>query len=678
VKAPRGIAPGGPATEDRLGKTATEPLEHLELHYDFQPSQEWDLLPNQIVVTTDPQFQVPNTLRFNIRNPLERPVINFDNPDELTPADDLPPVNHQQAWPKPVDRLYLWFPWCKTLPVQCNGKLTTTLMSEGIKCYADPAVSANWYTKAMDDSDIGRYWILFPKDQAVHLDAGESIQFIIEHIVTEISAGTTTEIYIKPNVEGYDSFPEAVAAVHLTDPAPLIRMHASTGYVLAGGEVKLTWKTLNARSCTLSPIDGVAKPVPTQEPDGYPVYPFKTTTYTLTAKNPLGTQTSSQVTVNVVPVSIVSFHAVPSTGVRVGHEVALKWETVSADTCEILPEVGVVCEKAKGCSQGERMVHPFAYTEYTLTASGEGSRKATLVVFPLRLGWSETTGNAPWKTGGRPVALLFTAPGQVPAIWLLAAGTGELATYVYWSRDGQNWSSSNKPALQQRGSAGGAVFLEKMWLMGGVGTSGKLNDVWSSANGLDWLEAKPAGLIWSPRSGFGCIAFLGKLWVLGGASASGELLNDIWSSADGYQWTNEGTAQWTPRSDFAAAIYQEKIWILGGKLAGNVTNQVWSSADGRKWSQESDGKWSARSGPCAQAIRDRLYLSCGAAQSGDGIGGLWYLSGGQWVSTQGPPLKDRRDLGSVQYQEALWLLGGQIYQSGNPGPANQQVWVFAP
>jgi hypothetical protein len=654
-------------------------LDPIGLHYAFQLSTEWSLNPGQIVVSTDEQATVQNTLRFSIRNPTDYPVVNFENPDKLTPESELPPITAGQKWPKPVDRLYLRFPWCAKPPVQCNGMLTTTGYSENVRCEPDELTRARWYTQRMSDAKVGYYWILFPKDKTVSIGAGESIQFVIDGIITFINAGTTTEIYVKPNVAGYDDTEEAVAAVFLTNPPPQVKLGASADNVPAGTDVALRWQTLNAKGCTLSPIDGGEKPVPTQDPIGYIVRTLGTTTYTLKATSPLGLQTPATVTVHVKPVTIRSFQAVPATGVREGDEVKLNWATDSAVTCEILPDVGFVCSDARGCNTGQRGVRPAIYTEYTLTASGQSlPQKRSLTVFPLRVGWSQTTGNAPWNAIARPVTLLFAPGDDPPAMWLFAPGTGTLNNPVFWSRNGAVWTTAtNKAPFSIRGNSGGAVFKGKMWLLGGQDNSGKLNDVWSTADGSAWERVNPTGIIWSPRAGFGCIFFKDKLWVLGGIGAAGQLLRDIWSTVDGAAWVQAGNAPWSPRGEFGIVVFQDRLWILGGRVEGGagVTKEVWSSLDGVKWTQEDDGAWQPRSNPGVQAIRDRIYVCGGTSASGAGMSSFYYLQNGVWTSTQGPPWKtDRTNLSSIQYQDALWMLGGRL----DSGPINQQVWVYAP
>ena len=61
-------------------------------------------------------------------------------------------------------------------------------------------------------------------------------------------------------------------------------------------------------------------------------------------------------------------------------------------------------------------VEEYGPIAYLVTVSGQGlPQKRNLTVFPLRLGWSQTSGNAPWNAIARPVTLLF-APGEASSI----------------------------------------------------------------------------------------------------------------------------------------------------------------------------------------------------------------------------------------------------------------------
>ena len=122
-------------------------------------------------------------------------------------------------------------------------------------------------------------------------------------------------------------------------------------------------------------------------------------------------------------------------------------------------------------------------------------------------------------------------------------------------------------------------------------------DVWSSADGIDWVEEK-ANAEWGDRLDFQAVSHNGKIYVLGGVSTSGSL-NDVWSSVDGKMWSRETAdagAQWEGRSTFQAFSHNGLLYILGGDGA-NVLKDVWSSREGQNWTRVTDSAaWPARSG----------------------------------------------------------------------------------
>lgn len=655
--------------------TDSSDLPKLTLQYAFQPP----IGPN-VIVSTDSRYQVTSPdLVLSIRNPADHPVVNFKNPDGLNPDSDLPPITAPEDWPKPLDRLYLRFPWCDQPAASCQGYLTTVDKSTGVLCSADEG-NTQWYTRPMSDSKLGRYWILFPKDKSVHLEANQSVNFKISGIVTYIPAMTLTSCYIKPAVKGYASTDEPVAQLNLIDPPPAISLAASDTDIVAGTKIKLTWETINAKSCQLSPIGGGVKDVSTQEPNGFPVKPLQSTNFTLEATSPIGKTNRQSVQVNVKPVVINSFKAEPPTS-RMGEAVKLSWETVSAVSCSIAPTVGSVCEQAKGCASGSRSVNPAQYTEYTLTAVGEGGPKTKQVaVFPVKSGWNTYTTAAPWTTTGRPVLLKFTPQGgRIEQLWFLAGGAGAPG-WVFQSKDAANWQPvTNNAAYGSRGHSAGVVFQNKMWLVGGATASGAVNSIWTSSDGIHWTEAVEKAP-WSARTDLGCIVFQDKMWVLGGKDASGNALNDIWNSVDGLKWKQvEDHASWSSRSAFGLASFNNVLWLMAGDVNGTAVADLWSSPDGAIWNQSRPPPWQPRSSPNVQVLGDQLYLVAGTDGQGKGLHDQHTMNAsGQWSVSPGPPWgADIVATASVTYQNAIWFAGGRRLASNLTFP-NLTVSGYAP
>jgi hypothetical protein len=104
---------------------------------------------------------------------------------------------------------------------------------------------------------------------------------------------------------------------------------------------------------------------------------------------------------------------------------------------------------------------------------------------------------------------------------------------VWTSTDGATWTLvTANPGFEARGGAGAAVLNGRMWIYGGLDTTGAgtyLNDSWSSSDGLNWTEATSAAGF-SPRAIVGSAAYSGSLWLVGGIDASGNALPDLWRS----------------------------------------------------------------------------------------------------------------------------------------------------
>ncbi len=92
-------------------------------------------------------------------------------------------------------------------------------------------------------------------------------------------------------------------------------------------------------------------------------------------------------------------------------------------------------------------------------------------------------------------------------------------TSLFSSADGVDWSMvTDKAPWRGRGAAGGVVFRDRLWVLGGAGDGKFFNDIWSSEDGVHWtLEVEKAP--WSKRTLHNTPLVLdGKMWVIGGAA----------------------------------------------------------------------------------------------------------------------------------------------------------------
>ena len=87
----------------------------------------------------------------------------------------------------------------------------------------------------------------------------------------------------------------------------------------------------------------------------------------------------------------------------------------------------------------------------------------------------------------------------------------------------------------RRDSAGEVCFDGRMWILGGY-TPRRVNDIWSSENGIEWQQVTEHAP-WPERNLPGCVVFDDKIWIMGGVDASGnKSLADVWCSSDGERW----------------------------------------------------------------------------------------------------------------------------------------------
>ena len=80
--------------------------------------------------------------------------------------------------------------------------------------------------------------------------------------------------------------------------------------------------------------------------------------------------------------------------------------------------------------------------------------------------------------------------------------------------------------------------------------------MWSPADGVDWqLHAGHAP--WPARQYHEVAAFDGKLWVLGGLD--GRNRNDVWYSADGVDWHELPGKPWAPRHAASVFVHDDSL-----------------------------------------------------------------------------------------------------------------------
>ncbi len=248
---------------------------------------------------------------------------------------------------------------------------------------------------------------------------------------------------------------------------------------------------------------------------------------------------------------------------------------------------------------------------------------------------------------------------------------------VWSSTDGASWTEEVAEApWEGRHTAGYAVFLDQMWVLGGDPIQGHYQpDAWSSEDGLSWTE-QVAELPWGERVLHHTAVLGDTIYVMGGqtlpqftsADEESVFYNDVWSSTDGVTWTQVlEEAPWEPRGMIGgSAVLDGKIWLLGGGTYDtpdypyrNYYNDVWSSPDGVTWTQVLDeAPWEPRQYHDVAAFDGKLWVLEGY----DGTGNrsdVWYSADGvSWYEVADTPWAARHASSVFVYDGSLWVVAG--------------------
>ena len=269
---------------------------------------------------------------------------------------------------------------------------------------------------------------------------------------------------------------------------------------------------------------------------------------------------------------------------------------------------------------------------------------------------------------------------KVPSISANSSAT----LYLYYgnlsSTSVSSWNSTILPyteaqvtsnaAFSSRYSHTSVVYDNKMWVMGGFDhVVGRLNDVWSSTDGITWTQVtSSAG--WSPRIAFQAVVFDNKMWVMGGNASAGRM-HDVWYSTNGADWTQAtAAAAWPIRSSFSAITYDNKMWVMGGGPSSTYsqdTNDVWYSTNGSDWTQATAAAaWGIRGGQTSFVYDNKMWIMGGFLNGTTNYNDVWSSSDGTTWSqvTASANWSQRMYASGVVYDNKMWILGGSIYSGG--------------
>lgn len=240
-----------------------------------------------------------------------------------------------------------------------------------------------------------------------------------------------------------------------------------------------------------------------------------------------------------------------------------------------------------------------------------------------------------------------------------------------------------------RDGMGGLVYKGRMYGIGGwnpiLHTYSTLNDVWSSADGVQWSLVKPdtyqspstfdAEADWSGRHWAGYAVHDGKMFIVGGDPIN-TIQRDVWSSTDGATWKNVTQASNYPtRVLHVTFAFNDRLWVVGGQTLNDaekpaVFGDVWSSRDGASWerTESTPPRWGERGMIGGNAVfQGRMWLVSGGIYEQAGVRPNRTEYDDVWSSADGSSWK--RELGHTPFRpryyhnvevfdDRLWVLGG--------------------
>ncbi len=191
--------------------------------------------------------------------------------------------------------------------------------------------------------------------------------------------------------------------------------------------------------------------------------------------------------------------------------------------------------------------------------------------------WVLKTANSGWPSTIGLFAVVFKdslwVSGDDDRSTINNLGTWSSSDGVVWNERAVNPPFLNDGTSRRRYNHQMLVFNNSLWLLGGYGNTQGYQDVWSSDDGVSWIEAQDAAA-WGHRFNHTAVVFDDKMWVMGGTNSFGNnVYADAWTSTDGRNWTKDDVAvPWGARRRHTSVVFDNKIWILGGS---DARNDVW-------------------------------------------------------------------------------------------------------
>lgn len=310
--------------------------------------------------------------------------------------------------------------------------------------------------------------------------------------------------------------------------------------------------------------------------------------------------------------------------------------------------------------------------------------------------WYETPYSNSWQP--RDGAGLLVLNGYVYLLggWLYGPVTNE----VWRTRNMRDWEFLGHAPWEGRHGAAWVVHNHRLFVIGGD----LLDDVWSSADGIDWrAEAihAPFGGRYTPNAvslDGKLLVYAGQTWnegawcTPGGSRCEPRGFSDVWqSSDDGRTWTQLiGAAPWAGRGlVHGSIVHGGRIFLIGGGLKAIPPGEqwsetfvefsdAWSSPDGAHWDRElAQLPFPPRTHFSVAATTFGCFVSDGSIGQQVRVSNNLYFASDcrNFVAIPDPPLPARHASSVVEFNGTLAILGGPATAQPSPGTS---VWQYVP
>ncbi len=238
-------------------------------------------------------------------------------------------------------------------------------------------------------------------------------------------------------------------------------------------------------------------------------------------------------------------------------------------------------------------------------------------------------------------------------------------------KQGIVWSNvGSLPAQCSGNRLGCTVHSGRMWIL-------CCGQMWSSSDGSNWAECRDAA--WSARLSPVVLSFADRMWIIGG-SALNTRKGDIWSSRDGVTWMEISVKRpWSCRYEYMGIVYQDMMWLIGGigHIEPNEHNEVWRSRNGSEWELVAPKTpWRDNNDVAQRAAVVYENRICVLDSDSSGVR-LWYsINGADWAGKVVPQrLGMRYGFAFVAHDNRLWVLGGEEEVSRDEYRLRADAWV---